>query len=65
MLAFQVTLGIVYFIGVIVSFFKIHKHLARSQRHKDDDELDPLIALGGATVWPFWILPYTLYKFAK
>lgn len=64
MLAISITLGIVYFIGVIVSFFKIYKHLSCNQRH-DDDDLDPLIALGGAVFWPAWILPYAVYRFAK
>jgi hypothetical protein len=65
MLAISITLGIVYFIGVIVSFFKIYKHLSRSQQQKQDDELDPLIALGGSVFWPLWILPYAVYRFAK
>jgi len=65
MLAIQVTLGIVYFLGVVISFFKIHKHMSRSQSSKDEDELDALIALGGEVFWPIWILPYAIYRLFK
>lgn len=65
MIALQITLGIVYFIGVIVSFFKVHGWLARRHADGDPEALDALTAMGVGVFWFVWIWPYAIYRLFK
>ncbi len=65
MIGFSAIFGVIYLIGLIISFFKVNRWLNIRTADSDPEGLDALTALGAAVFWPVWILPYSMYRLIK
>ena len=65
MLTFSAIIGSIYLIGLISAFLKVNRWLNIKNADNDPEGLDALTALGAAVFWPFWIVPYTIYRMMK